>query len=306
MENRFFFLYLALMLVLTGCEGLKPDTDDHSTPKLDDAAYLCGGLVKEVDGVPVPIRGTLQDNSLFIPVTSFYDAENHFRSLLPPDAHLQDIETSLIWNMTDEEGVPQGDAVFSIASDEVAWARVTLPDTFPASFRSIFYLHPLSQGSIDPNVQEDLEDNYFYGAIVDIADHGYGSGKFVVLREYNFESGAPGLAVRLENKLWDTEELKLRDNSHRVYGRASSLSTLRTAGAIIRNDMTVLSKQLNNAGCYSLGGHFASSDKTWNGWHYYYCLHNDECDWIGPINDTAFYECWLYWFAPDGNRIRFW
>lgn len=49
-----------------------------------------------------------------------------------------------------------------------------------------------------------------------------------------------------------------------------------------------------------------TSNKTWNGWQYNYCLHDDECDWIGPINDTDFYECWIYWFVPDGNSIRFW
>ncbi len=56
----------------------------------------------------------------------------------------------------------------------------------------------------------------------------------------------------------------------------------------------------------ALDQHYASSNRTWDGWHYYYCLHDDECDWIGPINDTDFYECWIYWFVPDGNSIRFW
>ena len=124
--------------------------------------------------------------------------------------------------------------------------------------------------AVNPAVQEDLEDNYYYGAIVNISDHGYGSGKFVVFREYNFSNGAPGMAVRLDNHHWDTWELNLKDNASRVFARASSLSTMKTAGEIYRKDKTILSKQLKNAGCTAIDEHYASSSKTWNGWHYWY------------------------------------
>ena len=127
-----------------------------------------------------------------------------------------------------------------------------------------------------------------------------------MFREYNESNGAPGMAVRLDSHHWEPWELKLKDNAERVYGRASSLSTLKTAGEIYRNDKSILSKQLKNAGCTVIDQHYASSSKTWNGWHYYYCLHDDESNWIGPVHDTDFYECWIYWFKPEGSSIHFW
>ncbi len=92
---------------------------------------------------------------------------------------------------------------------------------------------------------------------------------------------------------------------HRVL-QAKKTASMQQAGAIYRADKTILSKQLKNAGCTIIDQHYASSSKTWNGWHYYYCLHDGESDWIGPINDTDFYECWIYWFKPQGNSITFW
>lgn len=114
------------------------------------------------------------------------------------------------------------------------------------------------------------------------------------------------MAVRLDSHHWYNSELNQKDNAEKVFKRASCLNTMRQAGAIFRNDKDILSKQLRNAGCTILDQHYASSDKTWNGWHYYYCLHNDECDWIGPVNDTDFYECWIYFFVPEGDHLHFW
>lgn len=158
----------------------------------------------------------------------------------------------------------------------------------------------------DPAVLEDLEDNYYYGAIVDISDHGCGSGKFVVFREYQPADDSPGMAVRLDGHHWETWELNQKDNAARVYGRASSLNTLQQAGEIYRRDQDILYKQLKTAGYTSMNQHYASSTTTWNGWHNYYCLHDGECDWIGPVNDTDFFECWIYWFKPQGSSIYFW
>ena len=67
----------------------------------------------------------------------------------------------------------------------------------------------------------------------------------------------------------------------------------------------IIEQYLQNAGCTIIDQHYASSTSTWNGWNYYYCLHNGESDWIGPVNDTDFYECWIYLFMPNGSGIYF-
>ncbi len=308
MQNRVLLLFCALALVLAGCQKQDPESvDGHGISHYNDADYLMDGLFKKVNGEYRPIHGSLSDAGLVIPVTSVFEAERHFRSLLPSYASPQENGDSMVWSMTDEQGNPLGKAVFSLENNGLFLARITLPDSFPKDVRPVLYRS--SEGmftAIDPAVREDLEDNYYYGAIVNISDHGCGSGKFVVFREYDFSNGNPGMAVRLDSHHWETWELNQKDNAARVFGRASCLNTLEQAGEIYRKDKDILSKQLKNAGCTVIDQHYGSSTKTWNGWHYYYCLHNGESDWIGPINDTDFYECWIYWFQPQGSEIHFW
>jgi hypothetical protein len=160
--------------------------------------------------------------------------------------------------------------------------------------------------AVNPEIKEELEDNYYYGAIVNISDHGCGSGKFVVLREYNFTNGANGLAIRLDNTRWHIKKLGDGTLEHQIWTRSSCLSTMNTARDILNKDWSILTKQLKAAGSRQPDQHFGSSDRAWSGWHYYLCFHDGECDTIGPFNDLEFYECWLYWFYPDGNRIVFW
>lgn len=305
MRNRVPLIFCALVLVLAGCRKQDPETS-HLAPVQDDAAYLLDGLVKEVSGEYVPLQGFLSEGGLVIPCTSIFEAERHFRSLLPPDASPREGQSTLIWSMSDEKGAPQGEAVFSL-ENEPLFASVSLPASFPAEFKAILY-KPLVGllGAVNPDVQEDLEDNYFYGAIVNISDHGCGSGKFVVLREYNFSNGAAGMAIRLDSRRWHQSEMKQGSTEHDIASRASCLATMRTAGEIIRADWNVITKQLLNAGSRMPDQHFYSADRQWTGLPYYYCLHDGECDTIGPFHDLEFYECWIYWFVPDGNSLRFW
>ena len=309
MRNRISLLFCALLLALAGCQKQHQESipEERRTPHYNDAGYLLDGLFRQVDGEYLPIQGFLRENELVIPVTSVFEAERHFRSLLPSYASPLEDGVRLIWSMTDDQDKAQGDVVFSLGGDASSLARIILPDSFPQGIRLVTYRS--SEGlvqAVDPAVREDLEDNYYYGAIVEIANHGHGSGKFVVFREYNFSNNAPGMAVRLDGHHWEHWELILKDNSRRVFERASCLNTMKQAGEIYRKDKDILSKQLRNAGCTILDQHYASSTSTWNGWNYYYCLHSGESDWIGPIHDTDFYECWIYWFEPQGGGIRFW
>ena len=308
MQNRVIILFCAIALVLSGCQKLEQEEPaaEHGIPNYNETAYLMDGLFKKVNGEYLPIQGFLSEAGLVIPVSSVFEAERHFRSLLPPYASPREIGDTIVWSMTDDQGMEQGDAVFALADNGPFLAQITLPDTFPHNVRQVLYRS--SEGlfnAVDPAVREDLEDNYYYGAIVEISDHGCGSGKFVVFREYNFENSTPGMAVRLDSHHWEPWELKLKDNSAKVFGRASSLPVMQAAGEIYRRDRTILAKQLQNAGCTIIDQHYASSTSTWNGWNYYYCLHNGESDWIGPVNDTDFYECWIYLFMPNGSGIYF-
>ena len=291
--------------MLAGCK--KQETVRvHQIPVLDDAAYLKDALVKEVSGELVPILGSIGSEGLVIPCASASEAEAHFRSLISPGTKLKEQGSSLSWSLTDGKGNSQGEAVFS-KENAPLFARVALPESFPAGFKAILYKSAAGLlSSVNPDVQEDLEDNYYYGAIVNISDHGCGSGKFVVLREYDFSNGAAGMAIRLDDRRWHQSEMNYGSTEHDIAARASCLATMRTAGGIIRGDWNILTKQLQNAGSRMPDQHFYSADRQWTGRHYYYCLHDDECDTIGPFNDMEFYECWIYWFIPDGSSIRFW
>lgn len=306
-QNRL-FICCALVLALSSCQKMdNPAEEQRSAPEYDDAVFFLDGLVKKTGGEYIPIQGFISEGSISIPVSSIFEAERHFRSLLPPGASVQEGWQTLVWYPDDENGVPQGEVVFRFESEGPAMARVSLPASFPEMIRTVLYQPSTSLlRAVDPAVQEDLEDNYYYGAIVNISDHGCGSGKFVVFREYDFSNGAPGMAVRLDSHHWDTGELNQKDNAARVFARASCLSTMEKAGEIYRKDRSILSKQLRNAGCTIIDQHYASSSSSWNGWHYYYCLHDGESSWIGPVHDTDFYECWIYWFRPEGNSILFW
>jgi hypothetical protein len=305
MQNRIPLILCALALVFTGCE--KQDSKDHEPIKYDDAEYLLEGLVKMVDGEYVPMHGLFLNDCLVIPVASVFEAEDHFRSLATPDTALKEEGTSIVWSMTDGQGASQGNAVFTVG-DNQDLARISLPDSFPENMRTVVYRNASGLlKAYSPEIREELEDNYYYGAIVNISDHGCGSGKFVVLREYNFANGANGLAIRLDNTRWNLK--KLPDDGKlegQIWGRSSCLSTMNTASDILKKDWSILTKQLKAAGSRQPDQHFASSNRAWSGWHYYLCLHDGERDTIGPFNDLEFYECWLYWFYPDGNRIVFW
>ena len=306
-RNRLYIGLIGCLLAVFSCQKDNTPSVEPGSPEYNDADYFMDGLVRKKGEEYLPLQGYISEGSIRIPVASVFEAERHFRSLLPPDAVVREEMNSLVWVPDDEKDNPQGEVVFYVDGEGLFVAHVKLPDSFPEAIRTVLYLPSvLFLDAVNPAVREDLEDNYYYGAIVDIADHGYGSGKFVVFREYNFENGAPGMAVRIDNHYWEPWELKLKDNAARVFERASCLSTLETAGAIYRKDKNILSKQLKNAGCNHLDQHYGSSTTTWNGWHYYCCLHEDKSGWIGPINDLEFYECWIYWFKPKGNSIVFW
>ena len=311
MQNRFLLTLGALALLAAGCS--KTVTEEiprhNSAASYDDADYLLDGLVKNVDGALIPMYGILrEDGVLQIPATSVFESERHFRSLLTRDAAIREEGSTITWTLTDGQGRPQGKAVFSLGGESpLTLGTIAFPEDFPLTGAEYLSAQSFSLlDAVNPDVQEDLEDNYFYGAIVDIPDYGCGSGKFVVFREYNFETGENGMALRVDGHRWNTSEYTSGDNAHQISARASCLSTMQTAGAIYRADRNILSKQLRNAGCTAIDQHYYTDSRSWTGRNYYYCLHDGECDTIGPFTDTEFYECWIYWFHPDGDHIRFW
>ena len=292
-------------LLLFACE--KREIKEPVT--YDDAEFLLGGLVSQdrVSGTLNPILGLFTaDKEITIPVDSYEEARELFESLIGPDAQVERSGSSIVWRLTDGQGAWQGDAVFDKSSGTTV-ATLSLPAACN-EVRIVKYAIPKVDflADIDPNVKEDLEDNYFYGAIVNISDHGCGSGKFVVLREYDFASGACGMAIRLDSRRWHSSEMNQGSTEHDIASRASCLATMRTAGAIIRSDWAIITKQLTNAGSIIPNQHFYSADRHWTGRHYYYCFHDEETDTIGPFNDLEFYEAWIYWFQPNGSSIYFW
>jgi hypothetical protein len=127
----------------------------------------------------------------------------------------------------------------------------------------------------------------------------------VVLREYNFDTGANGMAIRLDKKLYDLDKLDY-NTEIAIWKRSSCRSTMKTARAILHQDWNILSVQLKKAGSNDPANHYASNDRNWRGLHYYVNMWDDDEDTIGSFFDLEFYECWIYWFHPSGNTINFW
>ena len=309
MQNRTRYIIAAALalcaLLLFACEK----REIKEPVSYNDAEFLMGGLVSQdrVSGSVNPIMGQFTaDKEITIPVESYEEARELFESIISPDAQVERSGSSIIWHLTDGQGASMGDAVFD-KGPGATLATLSLPAACDF-VRTVKYATPRSDFLmvVDPDVKEDLEDNYYYGAIVNISDHGCGSGKFVVLREYNFNSGAAGMAIRLDSRRWHDSEMSQGSTGHDVASRASCLATMRTAGAIIRSDWNVITKQLVNAGSIMPTQHFYSADRYWTGLHYYYCFHDEETDTVGPFNDLEFYEAWIYWFQPSGNSIYFW
>lgn len=292
-------------LLLFACE--KEEIKDPV--KYDDAQYLVDGLVSRdrSSGIINPILGYFTaDKEIAIPVDSYEEAREQFESLIGPDAKVERSGSSIVWRLTDSQGASQGNAVFDKSSG-LTVATLSLPAACDI-VRTVKYTTPKADflTDIDPDVKEDLEDNYYYGAIVNISDYGCGSGKFVVLREYNFANGACGMAIRLDSRRWHDSEMNQGSTEHDIASRASCLATMKTAGGIIRGDWNIITKQLTNAGSIMPTQHFYSADRHWTGRHYYYCFHDEETDTIGPFHDLEFYEAWIYWFQPSGKSIYFW
>ena len=309
MQNRVRYVFAAVVIMFAmlpaGCEKEKR----KEPVSYDDAAFLQDGLMgsNRLTGETIPFRGSFTgEKEVSVPVVSFSEAKELFKGLFSPTASVEDNGDRIVWHLTDARGGTQGDAVFVKGSGKVV-ARLDLPLACSA-VRSVLYMTPdvVTVTAVDPDVREDLEDNYYYGAIVNISDHGCGSGKFVVLREYNFNNGACGMAIRLDSRRWHDSEMSQGSTEHDIADRASCLATMKTAGAIIRSDWNVITKQLTNAGSIIPNQHFYSADRHWTGRHYYYCFHDEETDTIGPFNDLEFYEAWIYWFQPSGKSIYFW
>jgi len=300
-----------LALVFLGASLFAISCEREKTPAatIDDAAFLCDGLLGEDRGTgeQIPYVGFLADDGsiLRIPVLSYEEARDHFMSLTHEDASVETSGQNIIWHLKSQEGDSEGDAVLSPGTGKGVIGLLSLPQSCGTLSQVQYRDRSTMLVAVNPDVQEDLEDNYYYGAIVDIADHGCGSGKFVVLREYNFDNGTAGMAIRLDSRQYHIS--RDSDQEHAIASRSSCLATLRAAGSILTADSRILSKQLANAGSKSSwNDHFYSNDRQWTGLHYYYNLWDGDYDTIGPFRDLTFYEAWVYYFVPEGDHLKFW
>lgn len=298
----------ALALALVACNK---DAPSHMETDYDDAEHIenCLLAIGRQEGSLHAIQGVtyVQDRKqvVLIPVSSLAEAKSHFKSLAHDQAMIKESGNKIVWRMTDTKGESQGEAVF-LPKDDRILAVVTLPESCQR-LDMIEYIvknkYPFQ--AVDPKVREDLEDNYYYGAIVDISDHGCGSGKFVVIREYNFDTTENGMAIHLGTKL---EDYGMDDHEWiKACDRSSCRNTLGIAGTILNYDPDVLRTQLSRSGSNTnWNNHFLSADRQWTGKHYYYNIATGDYDTIGPFSDLEFYEAWVYYFLPNGDHIDFW
>lgn len=306
---------LCIALLLTACS--KQDQDKNNDPGLsyDDSSWLMGCLL-DWDAQTeeyLPIEGIFVEKDhkeLGIMAETLAAAKDHFLSMANEKADIQTIGETITWFLTDNSGKSQGKAVFSPSSAPNEVARLSLDGISGNESPLVLVRYITPDGFPVPNIsdwaREMLEDVYYYGNIVDIEDHGVGSGKFVVIREFEERSWQRGMAIRMPDKVWKLGESVTRDHLDELDARSSSIRTMIIAANCLNADKAIMSMQLGRTGSLTdWNRRFLSDDRTWLGARKALNMVTGEDSWVSAFN-PYFCEALIYWFEPQGDGIKYW
>ena len=244
MKKRTRILTTALLLCVSVVMSCEKDNKQGLDYSINDAAYFIGNFVStNLDGtISVRLTGyclnEADDTEISIPAESWEEAVKLFKSWLPDNASCTENESSITWGMSDSEGKSQGSVVLTKKTGGLV-AEAVVPSEIP-------YVHTIrfipkaswpenSYGGIFAGDWDtvDILDAYFLGNVVliDVPSH-HGTGKFMIVREYDQKKNEKGILVNIQNKSYNF----WIDNTDGVVKRSRSTTDIKAASrAYIEN-----------------------------------------------------------------------
>ncbi len=227
------------------------DTQQQATIKFDDATYIMSQFAEWDDDGNLLFRtkgytlNEADDTEVSLCVETWGEALSMFKEWMPEGADYTETATSLTWRMTDGFGKPQGEAVLNKVTNGTMVAEAKLPSNIPF-VRTIRFI-PKDKWPENKNdfvffdiiSADDLLADYWAGNIVEIEKPTHhGTGKFVVMRDFDNETNEKGLLMRLpKNHKSDLVSETLTGGWESIRNRCSKVGVVKTLRDIYRADM---------------------------------------------------------------------
>ena len=308
MKKLVSYLSIAAMILVAGACN-KQEQPDEDSGKLSDLQYLIDGLVRtdEAGNITGYMVGDCLNEAdpwdISVPVNNYDEAAAIFRDLLPDDAQVTTSGKTLIWAMTDEEGKPEATAEFVEDPGLGAIAAMTVKPVLKAGevkqiTPSVHFILTSTWPQNAGAAKEILERDYYLGATVIMEKNlGFGSGSFVVIRPWS--PSECGIMI------------KLKTNTSASRNEMSSVKTLHKVHKALYANYDLL---VNGCG----------EERNWPSLDRWYMSRNDRLSITiaeaGFVNLKTNKEKWVfflnrpdnmalafvYFFKPDGDKIKFW
>ena len=295
----------AMILVAGACN--KQNQPDEGPVKASDLKYLVGGLMR-IDGSGQVTGYMYGDNlnpadpyEVTVPVDSYEEAVALFMDLLPEGASVSQDATSVTWNMTDEDGKPEGKAVLKKNEQLGAIASLTVTPLLQASGSMIIPSVTFLPSTLWPEnagaAEEILKRDYYVGAAVwKEKDEGFGKGEFLVIREWTPKES--GIMIQMSDHKYP---------SNNIAKGASSMNTLHRVHKALMANYDLLVEGYGKAhGWPSLDKWYMSSDDEWFCGGYLNLKTGKEKWSFLELSVDYCYLVSVYCFKPDGKKIKFW
>ena len=255
---------------------------------------------------------------LSVKAESYEAAAALFDGMIPEDADVTRSDGSVIWHLKGANGVSQGDAVFQRGSGSQV-AVLTLPSS-SIFVKKVCFIPPSAWPENIDWDREELLDELYFGRVIDVKKDeskkpgsyfckgDCGTGKFIVVKEYNPDTDASGILLRLEpDKIrrshsrfnWASDIAVLKDEMTEIYEiykkRKNVLDPIMTscgfgprdAKYLISNEKDVLFNWGDNGKVSEVSGEFYIACRYY--FQFIYC--KVTYDWnTGKISDSETFE----------------
>lgn len=318
MKKTFYFLFAALALAACNKNNDIPEGSEE-VGKTSDLEYFQDGLVTlDEDG---SIRGynvgqnlnEADPSEISVPVDTYDEALELFLKWLPEQAQPTVSGKTYTWEMTDAEYKSEGQVVFaqSNAAGTIATIRINASG---AKVRTVKFI-PFSAWPENSSAMEEyLEEEYYLGATIQVPQNkGAGTGEFIVIREWTPQEN--GIMIAMEGKKWNGgTDSPSPDNNKK---NCSSANTTQTVSRVLHegnNYNYIVNVYGKSKNWPSLDNRFLTTSTETT---YFPTL----CTYELVVNletgdksrlDTnwfknpSYYKVYIYWFKPDGDKIKIW
>lgn len=282
----------------------KTDNNQGQDYSIDDAFHFIGNFVSlNQDGtVAVRLAGyclnEADDTEISILAESWEDAVKLFKSWLPDNASITQDVSSITWGMSGPEGKSQGNVILTKKTGGLVAEAVV-----PAAIPYVHTIRFIPKASWPENANymvfasewdtDDILDDYWLGNVIQIDNPSHhGTGKFMIVREYDQKKDEKGILVNIQTTSYNF----WIDNTDGVVKRSRSTSDIKAASRAYIENKDFLDSRMADAG---FGPRTANM----------YCWEWSDSFFFGGKNDkrvkfnTAEVSS-LNPFYPNANEIR--